>query len=91
MQQPFATHLILQMANAIFFRRQICYSLLLIYNIELRSKLISYNTQITLLKTLQLSKSRRQNFRLQIFKKMVIPSYIILTIQRLKGKQYRAD
>ena len=56
MQQPFATHLILQMANAIFFRRQICYSLLLIYNIELRSKLISYNTQITLLNSSTIEK-----------------------------------
>ena len=36
-----------------------------------------------------LPKSRRQNFRLQIFKKMLSPSYIILRIQRLEGKQCR--
>ena len=40
--------------------------------------------------TLKIISSRRQNFRLQIFKKMLSPSYIILGIQRLEGKQCRS-
>ena len=40
--------------------------------------------------TLLLLNSRRQNFRLQIFKKWLSPSFIILRIQRLEGKQCRS-
>ena len=38
----------------------------------------------------QLPKSRRQNFHLQIFKKMLNPCYITLRIHRLEGKLCRS-
>ena len=37
------------------------------------------------------TKSRRQNFRLQIFKKMLSPSYIIMRIQGLEGNSVDLD